>query len=69
MLREEISLVTKELPVDKTKYYETNQTDYPEAVPITFFVVFSWLLAMTFGMTFWTLLFRITPTIARLIQS
>jgi hypothetical protein len=68
MLKEEETVVTQELPIDKVKYYEIYQARYSEAKPITFSVVLSWLLAMSFGMAFWTLLFRITPTIARLIH-
>jgi hypothetical protein len=68
MLKEESNIVAKELTLDKIKYYQIYPTQPPEPEPITFFVVFSWLLAMTFGMTFWTLLFRITLTIARLVD-
>ena len=69
MSKKEMTVITKEFPVDNAKYYEIYQAQYSEAKPITLFVVLSWLLAMSFGMTFWTLLFRITPTITRLIHS
>jgi hypothetical protein len=54
----------------RTQYTEIFQTRYPDkAPPAAFFAVLSWLLAMAFGVAFWTLLFvYITPTIVRLIH-
>ena len=68
MSEKESGAVTQEFSNDNAKYYERDRTQYPETKTITFFVVCSWLLAMTLGMAFWTLLFHITPTAARLIH-
>jgi hypothetical protein len=54
----------------RTQYTEIFQTRYPDKSPAApFFAVLSWLLAMAFGVAFWTLLFLyITPAIVRLIH-
>jgi hypothetical protein len=41
---------------------------HSEAPPVTFGVVATWLLAIAFGVAFWTLLFNVTPAIVGLLQ-
>jgi len=58
--KDDIKVVTEKPQID--------QTQYPEATPVTFGVVASWLLAIAFGVAFWTLLFHVMPAIVLLIQ-
>jgi hypothetical protein len=73
-----IQAVSTKRLIDKTAYFEIVRTQYTEILKTRyrdktpsgpFFAVLSWLLAMAFGVAFWTLLFLyITPAIVRLIH-
>ena len=73
-----IRAVSAKHPIGKTTYFKIVQTQYTEfgqtrypdkAPPVPFFAVLSWLLAVAFGVAFWTLLFLyITPAIVRLVH-
>jgi hypothetical protein len=65
----EITIDARQRLVKQKQSKEACRRRYPEDRPFTSFAVVSWLLAIIFGIAFWTvLLLYIVPAIVRLIN-